>query len=53
MAQMLAETNNMTHVLNVAGANAFAASWFPRINWDILLEQLNIDADEFEDYFRT
>jgi hypothetical protein len=42
---------NATEVLNLSGAMVFAATWFPRVNWDIILEQLHIDPNEFEHLF--
>jgi hypothetical protein len=42
---------NVTEVLNLSGAMAFTKTWFPRRNWDIILEQLHIDPEQFEDLF--
>jgi len=40
-----------THVLNLSGAMVFAPTWIPRINWDLILEQLKIDPDDYEELF--
>jgi len=37
--------------LNLAPALAFTPTFIPRYNWDVILEQLNIDPEEYEELF--
>lgn len=48
---LLEGIGNVTEVVNLGPVTAFSKTWFPRRNWDIILEQLKIDIDEFEDLF--
>lgn len=48
---ILRDVPNVTLALNIAGAMAFTPTFFPRQNWDIILQQLHIDPEQFEDVF--
>jgi len=43
---------NPTWVLTLSGAMAFASTFFPRAEWDIVLEQLHLDPEQLEDVFQ-
>lgn len=40
-----------THVLTLSGAMAFASTFFPHTEWDLILEQLHLNPEDFEDVF--
>ena len=49
--QRLKEVEHVTDAINLVPAMAFASTWFPRIDWDVILEQLQINSPDFEDSF--
>src|SRR5262249_7251463 len=40
-----------SEVLNLGPADEFARTWFPRLDWDLILEQVDINPEDFEDLF--
>jgi hypothetical protein len=42
---------DVTTTLNLSAAQAFAPFFIPRYDWDLILEQLKIDPELFEDLF--
>jgi hypothetical protein len=49
--EKLKEVGNVTEAINLGPAMAFAKTWFPRHDWDLILEQLHINPEDFEELF--
>ena len=43
--------DDVSAALNLSPSLAFTPSFIPRYDWDIILEQLNLDPEEFEELF--
>jgi hypothetical protein len=50
--QRLKEVENVADAINLGPATAFDHTWFPRTDWDLILEQMHINSEEFEDLFQ-
>ncbi|HEX5219789.1 MAG TPA: hypothetical protein VFZ59_09500 [Verrucomicrobiae bacterium] len=50
--QRLKEVEIVTDAINLGPATAFDSTWFPRVDWDLILEQMHINSEEFEDLFQ-
>ncbi len=44
---------NVRASLNLSPALEFTPTFVPRYDWDLILEQFNLDPDEYEDVFTT
>ncbi len=44
-------TDNASATLNLGAAMAFTPTFIPRYDWDLILEQLKIDPEVYEDLF--
>ena len=50
--QRLKEVEHLTDAINLGPATAFDSTWFPRVDWDLILEQMHVDSEAFEDLFQ-
>ena len=50
--QRLQEVENVTDAINLGPTTAFDNTWFPRGDWDLILEQMHINSAEFEDLYQ-
>ena len=50
--QRLEEVEHVNDAINLRPATAFDSTWFPRTDWDLILEQMHVNSAEFEDLFQ-